>query len=100
MEDALGSSRHDFIQFALDWHHLPEELRPFVYSTMRAYILTPQAPGKGGISLPHSRAIFSKLQNEDKDLFFLLEIVRNDVKKSTKCNYFLFVSILRELATT
>ena len=70
VENAFGSLKHDFIQFALDWHHLPEELRPFVYSTMRAYILTPQAPGKGGISLPHSRAIFSKLQNEDKDLFF------------------------------
>ena len=30
----------------------------------------PQAPGEGEISLPHSRAIFSKLKNEDKDLFF------------------------------
>ena len=29
----------------------------------------PQAPGEGEISLPHSRAIFSKLKNEDKDLF-------------------------------
>ena len=31
--------------------------------------LNPQAPGEGEISLPHSRAIFSKLKNEDKDLF-------------------------------
>ena len=31
--------------------------------------LNPQAPGKGENSLPHSRAIFSKLKNEDKDLF-------------------------------
>ena len=29
----------------------------------------PQAPGEEEISLPHSRAIFSKLKNEDKDLF-------------------------------
>ena len=42
--------------------------------------LNPLTPGKGEISLPHRRAIFSKLKNEDKDLF-LLEIVRNDVKK-------------------
>ena len=40
----------------------------------------PQALGEGEISLPHSRAIFSKHKNEDKDLF-LLEIIRNDVKK-------------------
>ena len=31
--------------------------------------LNPQAPGEGEISLPHSRAIFSRLKNEDKDLF-------------------------------
>ena len=31
--------------------------------------VNPQAPGEGEISLPHSRAIFSKLKNEDKDLF-------------------------------
>ena len=31
--------------------------------------LNPQAPGEGEISLPHSRVIFSKLKNEDKDLF-------------------------------
>ena len=31
--------------------------------------LNPQAPGEGEISLPYSRAIFSKLKNEDKDLF-------------------------------
>ena len=30
----------------------------------------PLLPGEGEISLPHSRAIFSKLKNEDKDLFF------------------------------
>ena len=29
----------------------------------------PLTPGEGEISLPHSRAIFSKLKNEDKDLF-------------------------------
>ena len=32
-------------------------------------LFNPQAPGEGEISLPHSRAIFSKLKNEDKDLF-------------------------------
>ena len=32
--------------------------------------LKPQAPVEGEISLPHGRAIFSKLKNEDKDLFF------------------------------
>ena len=31
--------------------------------------INPQAPGEGEISLPHSRAIISKLKNEDKDLF-------------------------------
>ena len=31
--------------------------------------INPQAPGEGEISLPHSRAIFSKLKNEDKHLF-------------------------------
>ena len=31
--------------------------------------LNPLPPGKGEISLPHSRAIFSKLKNEDKDFF-------------------------------
>ena len=29
----------------------------------------PLLPGEGEISLPHSRAIFSKLRNKDKDLF-------------------------------
>ena len=29
----------------------------------------PQAPHEGEILLPHSRAIFSELKNEDKDLF-------------------------------
>ena len=43
--------------------------------------LNPLPPGEGEISLPHSMAIFSTLKNEDKDLF-LLEIVRNDVKKA------------------
>ena len=33
------------------------------------HFLNPHAPGEGEISLPHSRAIFSKLKNEDKDLF-------------------------------
>ena len=37
--------------------------------TLRTQTLNPQAPGEGEISLPHSRAIFSKLKNEDKDLF-------------------------------
>ena len=32
--------------------------------------INPQAPGEGEISLPHRRAIFRKLKNEDKDLFF------------------------------
>ena len=31
--------------------------------------LNPLTPGIGEISLPHRRAIFSKLKNEDKDLF-------------------------------
>ena len=31
--------------------------------------LNPQVPGEGEISLPHRRVIFSKLKNEDKDLF-------------------------------
>ena len=31
--------------------------------------LNPLPPGEGEISLPHSWAIFSKLKNEDKDLF-------------------------------
>ena len=34
-----------------------------------AAAVNPQALGEGEISLPHSRAIFSKLKNEDKDLF-------------------------------
>ena len=34
------------------------------------HIINPQAPGEGEISLPHSWAIFSKLKNEDKDIFF------------------------------
>ena len=32
-------------------------------------IFNPLTPGKGEISLPHRWAIFSKLKNEDKDLF-------------------------------
>ena len=32
-------------------------------------LVNPQAPDEGEILLPHSRAIFSKLKNEDKDLF-------------------------------
>ena len=59
----------------------------------------PLPPGEGEISLPHSRAIFSKLKNEDKDLFSFRNC-KKWCKKSTKCNYFLFVSILRELAAT
>ena len=35
----------------------------------RAGGFNPQAPSEGEISLPHGRAIFSKLKNEDKDLF-------------------------------
>ena len=31
-------------------------------------VINPQAPGEGEIS-SHSQAIFSKLKNEDKDLF-------------------------------
>ena len=58
-------------------------------------VFNPQAPGKGEISLPHSRAIFSKLKNEDKDLPF--RNCKKWCKKSTKCNYFPFISILREL---
>ena len=33
-------------------------------------LLNPQVSSEGEISLPHSWAIFSKLKNEDKDLFF------------------------------
>ena len=32
--------------------------------------LNPLTPFKVEISLPHCQAIFSKLKNEDKDLFF------------------------------
>ena len=35
----------------------------------KCLIINPLPPGEGEISLPHSRAIFSKLKNEDKDLF-------------------------------
>ena len=62
------------------------------FSNYNHSLLNPQEPGEGEISLPHSRAIFSKLKNEDKDLF-LLEIVRNDVKKH-KMQLFPFLSHL------
>ena len=61
--------------------------------------VNPLPPGEGEISLPHNRAIFSKLKNEDKDLFSFRNC-KKWFKKSTKCNYFHFFSILRKLAAT
>ena len=64
---------NDFIMFMLSgmWTKM------FLISALTLVLsINPQ----GEISLPHSRAILGKLKNEDKDLF-LLEIVRNDVKK-------------------
>ena len=66
--------------------HLPaiyqgKNQHPFHLFGPNCWSLTPLPPGEGEISLPHCQAIFSKLKNEDKDLF-LLEIVKNDVKKA------------------
>ena len=42
----------------------------FIVFLVRSYFsFNPRAPGKGEISLPHRRAIFTKLKNEDKYLF-------------------------------
>ena len=41
----------------------------YAHSFGPIWLVNPQVPGEGEISLPHSRAIFSKLKNEDKDLF-------------------------------
>ena len=60
--------------------------------------LTPKRRAKGKFHYPTARLFSASLKMKIK-IFFLLEIVRNDVK-STKCNYFPFVSILRELAAT
>ena len=45
---------------------MPARLRQ---TTIWISLVNPLTPGKGEISLPHRRAIFSKLKNEDKDLF-------------------------------
>ena len=66
----------------------------------KRFSLNPITPGKGEISLHHHRAIFSKLKNEDKDIFSFRNCKKWCKKKGTKCNYFPFVSILRELAAT
>ena len=54
-------------------HFIINALTDFVGSRIWPYVrcvsVNPQALGEGEISLPHSRAIFSKLKNEDKDLF-------------------------------
>ena len=65
-----------------------------------AALLTPKRRAKGKFHYPTAGSFSASLKMKIK-IFFLLEIVRNDVKKkSTKCNYFPFVSILRELAAT
>ena len=38
-------------------------------SMIEIVLIDPLPPGEGEISLPHSQAIFSKLKNEDRDLF-------------------------------
>ena len=53
------------IFFFYEQEHRPGTLHPFPESAS----LNPLPPGEGEISLPHSRAIFGKLKNEDKDLF-------------------------------
>ena len=62
------------------------------------FYLIPYCRAKGKFHYPTARLFSASLKMKIK-IFFLLEIVRNDVK-STKCNYFPFVSILRELAAT
>ena len=58
--------------------------------------LTPKRRVKGKFHYPTVGLFSASLKMKIK-IFFLLEIVRNDVKKH-KCNYFPFVSILHELA--
>ena len=64
----------------------------------RLHGLTPKRRAKGKFHYPTAGVFFKKLKNEDKDLFSFRNC-KKWCKKSTKCNYFPFVSILHELAT-
>ena len=50
------------------------------HASAAEWLLTPKRRANGKFHYPTAGGVFKKLQNEDKDLF-LLEIVRNDVKK-------------------
>ena len=79
--------------------HCVLQITSHFLTVRNTHILTPKPRAKGKFHYP-TAGLFSANLKMKIEIFFLLEIVRNDVNKSTKCNYFPFVSILRELAAT